>query len=317
MANIPRENLLKLVYDCYKFNDKERLSKSLKNIQLQNILLISKSAKSTDDPENIHLLLEHANHQMSLGNYEDVIETYERMIKHDPSVAEYYSGKARAFMILEETEKAFECYNRFIELRPNDSYGYKTTGVIMADKGRHCEAIERLNKAIELDHNDKQLYWTKANSLTELGRYEEAITCVNEASQLGSVGNEKNDSDPGLSAIPDYIKGVCCHKLGRYDDALVFWDKAIKINNDDPEFYRLRGNLLVDMKRFEEALCCYDQAIRFGPDDPENLISKAKTLEIVQKYEEALKCYSSAFDIDPDIVEVEHKCKELKDKIKS
>ncbi len=58
---------------------------------------------------------------------------------------------------------------------------------------------------------------------------------------------------------------------------------------------------LRDMKRFEEALLSYDSAIRLEPKFGEAYFNRGIVLEKLKRFDEATQSYARAIEIDPDI----------------
>lgn len=54
--------------------------------------------------------------------------------------------------------------------------------------------------------------------------------------------------------------------LGRYEEALAAYDKALEIKPDFHLAWYNRGNALGSLERYEEALISYDKALEFNPD---------------------------------------------------
>jgi hypothetical protein len=59
------------------------------------------------------------------------------------------------------------------------------------------------------------------------------------------------------------------HDLGRFEDALASYDRALKVRPDYAEALNNRGLTLHGLKRFDEALADYDRALQIRPDFPE------------------------------------------------
>ncbi|MGB6753949.1 MAG: tetratricopeptide repeat protein, partial [Xanthobacteraceae bacterium] len=62
--------------------------------------------------------------------------------------------------------------------------------------------------------------------------------------------------------------------LGRRDDALASFDRAIALRPDYAEAHHNRGNLLYALKRYEEALKSHDRAVAIRPDYVEALTNR-------------------------------------------
>ncbi|HYK89362.1 MAG TPA: tetratricopeptide repeat protein [Acidobacteriota bacterium] len=146
-----------------------------------------------------------------------------------------------------------------------------------------------------------------------------------------------------LAAVPDDPRatnelGNAYRDDGRFSDALAFYEKAIRIDPDNPGphlnagFMQARlgnlemaewhyrealrkkpsypdahlnlGNVLVSQGRQEEALEHYDMALRQKPVFFEALMARANTLCTLNRFQEALEYYVRAMRSHPDRFEV-------------
>ena len=57
-------------------------------------------------------------------------------------------------------------------------------------------------------------------------------------------------------------KGGALEKLGRADEAIVCYDRAIELNSSATIAYLQKGGLFNRLARYDEALQCYEQALR-------------------------------------------------------
>ena len=104
-------------------------------------------------------------------------------------------------------------------------------------------------------------------------------------------------------ALSYYNKGNTLKNLKRYDKALSFYDKAIKLKPNFVEAYYNKGNTLKNLKRYDDALSCYDQAIKLKPDHAEAYNNKALTFYNLKRYDDALFCYDQVIKLKPDHAE--------------
>ncbi|WP_455564309.1 tetratricopeptide repeat protein, partial [Akkermansia massiliensis] len=88
--------------------------------------------------------------------------------------------------------------------------------------------------------------------------------------------------------------------LGRKEEALACYSKALEINPGYGAAYYNRGNVLDDLGRKEEALACYNKALEINPHHDAALNNKGLLLSNLGKKEEALACYIQAIQINAD-----------------
>ena len=93
-------------------------------------------------------------------------------------------------------------------------------------------------------------------------------------------------------------KGLSLDELGRHEDALVFYDKAIEVDRSDVNAWSNKGTALGDLGRLEEAMACFDEALRIDPHSSVVWSNKGNAIEVLGRYEEALTCFGNALRID-------------------
>jgi tetratricopeptide (TPR) repeat protein len=78
--------------------------------------------------------------------------------------------------------------------------------------------------------------------------------------------------DKAIKLNPENIytywhRGNAKAALGKYKKAIADYDKAIKLNPEDLLVYYLRGNVKIAFDKHEEAIADFDKIIRLNPDD--------------------------------------------------
>jgi tetratricopeptide (TPR) repeat protein len=100
---------------------------------------------------------------------------------------EDWGVKGISFGELGEYEEAIECFNRAIELNPNDADAYNCRGFVYYYYyylGQHERAIKDFSKAIKLDPNNADAYFFRGSVYGQLKQYEKAIEDFNRAIEL-------------------------------------------------------------------------------------------------------------------------------------
>jgi tetratricopeptide (TPR) repeat protein/tRNA A-37 threonylcarbamoyl transferase component Bud32 len=100
---------------------------------------------------------------------------------------------------------------------------------------------------------------------------------------------------------PDLLKdkGAALHTLGRYAEAVSCFDTGLLIKSDDAGLWNDKGLTLKALKRLEEAVQCYNEALALCPKDPAILRGKGEVLHALGKPKEAISCYDLGLDTDP------------------
>ena len=92
--------------------------------------------------------------------------------------------------------------------------------------------------------------------------------------------------------------GFILYKLGKLDESIFNYNKAIELNNIYSEAYNNLGVSLAELNRKEEAIFIYEKAINLDVNNIDTLINLASLLSELKKYNEAKKYYEKAIQID-------------------
>jgi tetratricopeptide (TPR) repeat protein len=101
-----------------------------------------------------------------------------------------------------------------------------------------------------------------------------------------------------------YNQGCTLLALGHYSEAITSFDKAIKIESDYINAWINRGIAFSNLDRHEEAITSYDKALQIDPDKYEILYNRGVALAELDRYEEAIVSYDKALQIKPDKYEI-------------
>jgi len=102
-----------------------------------------------------------------------------------------------------------------------------------------------------------------------------------------------------------YGKAATLFLLDRYQESLVAYDKAIEISlentgNVDARFYYGKASALNKLKRYDESLQAYDESIRLNPHRSRTLKDKVELLLLLERYSAALEVYQQLIKVDPE-----------------
>jgi Flp pilus assembly protein TadD len=95
-------------------------------------------------------------------------------------------------------------------------------------------------------------------------------------------------------------RGSLLNYLGRYEEALINFNTAIKINSDFEEAFLSRGNLFYDLKKYREAIDDYDRAIFINPEYAEAHSNRGNALNEISKYDDALVSLNKSIELNSD-----------------
>lgn len=95
-------------------------------------------------------------------------------------------------------------------------------------------------------------------------------------------------------------RGNELYRLERLEEALLAFDRAIKINSDFYPAWYGRGNVLASMERYQEAIASYDRATKIKPDFHLAWRDRGALLAFLKQDREALASFDRALQFKPD-----------------
>ena len=224
----------------------------------------------------------------ALSRPEEAIVCYDKALEIDPQDAKGWNGKGISLYALGRIEEAIDCCHKALAVNSRSALTWNNKGILLDAAGRPEEAESCFDKALEIDPRHAPAWNNKGNSLDTSGRREEAIDCF----------------DKALEIDPRYVTAWCNKgnelvALGRHDEAIVCYDKALEIDPGYDAAWYNKSTTLKDLGRHEEALGCDNQVLEIDPRHVAAWYNKGVSLNTLGRYEEAIICYDKVLDIDP------------------
>jgi len=99
-------------------------------------------------------------------------------------------------------------------------------------------------------------------------------------------------------AIGWYNEGITHLNMNEYEDAIIFFEKALDAIPDHPDFLIGKGDVLFAMEQYKEAYNYYIQALHMEPENFKAWLKTGFTLLRLEKYDEALEIFQRLLGIN-------------------
>jgi tetratricopeptide (TPR) repeat protein len=126
--------------------------------------------------------------------------------------------------------------------------------------------------------------------------------------RLGRMEEALASFDRALALKPDDIesltaRGNACLALKRHEDAIAAYDRVLRVKPDQAVLWYRRAVALMALGRFEEGVASCDKAIALKPDNAEALNARGTALYELGRLEEAVASYDAAIALKPDFLD--------------
>jgi len=228
------------------------------------------------------------------GKMELAEKTLLKSLKTDPNVFDTHDRLAKYYYNNGNKEKALTHFYESFRLRPNMPETTINLAVVLRELNRFGDAAEILKNALKFDDTNIVFYQNIIDNYKAAGNYDSAYKYIKIAEirvgkidlnqfllDWGSYLSGKNDlsgaiaktmevinSDPDNLAALNQL-GVFNAKSGNFQQALLYWEKALKIN---PQFLPALQNFYkfyLSNKLYDKALVYADLIEKAGGKIPE------------------------------------------------
>mgnify|MGYP001822210427 FL=1 len=278
------------------------------------------------DPSDTGLRLLYARTLLSAGKVDEAIDYTARLVGDDPDPDPSARVElAIMYMMAERTDAALSQLSQVMLEQSQQWDALRLMGIInfhagnfdaawtdfndLLDTGRHrMDALHYLGRIADIrEETDDAIRF-----YSEVMHGSNALVSQQRAAAL--LAHEKDDLKEAIRLLDDFaissptdavevlrVKGQLFASVERNEDALKFYDKAIRYRPDDERIALSRAELLLRMDRIDDAVAAYDDAVKRWPDSAMALNAYGYTLaDRTDRFREAEKLIRRALKLEPD-----------------
>ncbi len=298
--------------------------------------LIEKIASTIKPQGKLGQLLERARTLVAQGNPQQALKVCKQLleIKADSAAAFLVVGDAfRALGKLERARDAYEEASRNAEMFLEPLRRLADLHEQMGDSAKRLHYLERLDQLSPLNVERKvdmgEIQLALGNEEPAGQLFENAVTLATKealryigevASRVAALYAEKNPQEAekflrrALEAKGAYLSkedigtfnrlGILLRNQGKWKEALVEYQKALKVAPDDENLYYNMGMACAEGKEFREAQVYMLKALAINPDLPRTATNIAYNIALVfgqnGDKKRAADCLNIALECDPE-----------------
>jgi len=183
--------------------------------------------------------------------WENVIKTYdfitddEKYDKYDKTDKHFQQGYAYA--MINEFEKAIKCYDKYLEIEPEDTAVLSNLGAMYGNLNNWDKAIEIFNSILKINPEDEQAYYSLGVAYNGKGDYLMAMHNYLEALKI----------KPDYLAALNNFGAITANDLGNVQEGIDLLEKALDLAKDDDPY---KGFLIMNLCKINKHLTNFERA---------------------------------------------------------
>lgn len=200
------------------------------------------------------------------GKYPQAVNIFQEAIRVEPDNPSTYIAMARLQIYLKDYEAALENLGNALLLNEANSMAYSLRGYAMALNGQFLDAKSALDRAVELDPNNGIHYAHLAETLALEYIDNGNFTVLEEGRSISQKAQEL-----APNALETYrARGFILYLYGQYTEAVLEYEKAIKINTNIADLHIALGRVYRtnELGEYSQAIDEFQEANILNPSDP-------------------------------------------------
>jgi tetratricopeptide (TPR) repeat protein len=226
---------------------------------------------------------------MNLGKFTDARTDLGLAIDLDSKKAAYYNLRGIACENLNDTVNALKDYSTAVLVNNTDPAAFANLSRISAAQGKQQDALGQINTAIRLGPKEKSYYVSKGDLLQALKDTSGAINAYKEAL----------NSDSSFYAA-NYALAILYNEKEKFKEALMYVERAISTEVNNPEGYVEKGLILENMKDSVGALKNYNKALELDKNFSFAYFTRGNYYQAHGNSTAAIADFSKLISLDPN-----------------
>ncbi len=221
--------------------------------------------------------------------YPEAYDSFSRAAQRDSSLPAL-SGIVQALASLERPDEVERIARRMVALFPDNVEAMRYYGLALRDNGKFDEAVAALHEAVRKEPENPELLFNLASTLERGQRFNEASAIFERLLELDPnnptvlnyyayMNAERNaDLDRAMNMVEHALaqapangafldtKGWVLYRLGRYDEAKAYLERALEAEGDDPVILDHLGDVSLALGDGDRALEFWRRALAEDPE---------------------------------------------------
>lgn len=217
------------------------------------------------------------------------VETYDELVKENPTTGRYFTLRAGAHWARGNTEKALADFDDAIRLGYDTANAFASRALFLTSLHEYEKAVADFSKAIEKGDKSEAIYINRAAAYLQMNKVDEAISDYATAIQFnsknagvlqqrataykvkGELDNAINDFTKAIELSPTFIpaimgRGYVYFQKGDHPKAIDDFSRVIELNGQAAVAFNNRGYNYQQTGKHVEALADFKKAVELSPE---------------------------------------------------
>lgn len=214
---------------------------------------------------------------MKAERYREAIPIFEREARLNPGSADVLMNLGWAYWHTHAYQQSWKVWDLLSKLDPKNPTYVRLLAELEIERKRFDRALALTDRALAIAPDDRDTLLVKAKTLGHLGRDAEAGTI------LQTLLERYPDYAPVIYANADHLA-----TLGRLDDSLTLFDRAVHMQPKNVAYRRGRAAVLYRLGQTKQAVDEWKDLANGEPPDEKSIMNLGWASWADKKYEEAL-----------------------------
>ncbi len=231
------------------------------------------------DPKNVSVWYDRAHYYFDAKDYGRAREDYTQILTMRPKAAAIWTEQGILnWVYLKDFDAALVDCQELKKLQPNNPKPYYNAGAIYLGRRQYALAVENLEMALELKADDVDTAAALAQAWVRQGDPKQALDIISRVAEKLASPNHDVFS----------VRGDIHRALGRLDDAVTDYRRAIDLKPASPEIYVSLALVYETQGKEKMADECYEKLVAANPDSVFAYLRRAEFHRAHGRFELAL-----------------------------
>ena len=225
--------------------------------------------------------------QLKVSDLRSVSSLTAETLNNKRAAAQSLYSQGVALLSRDDFARAVGFFEKAVEMDPNYPEAWYQLGFTYGVLGRHADALKASKLAAKMRPDWAQAYVNIGASSFALGQYKDAVEAYKQALRVED------------SADTQYALGLTLNKLGRTDEEILSYRRAVALRPDHANALEKLGLAYFKQKRYQDSAQYFEQLRTYRPD-AKTYNSLGESYFELGKTDDSLNAFNNALGYDPD-----------------